>query len=75
MKKKLFAILLTLCMVLSMMPSMAFATSGTTGTTEHYYYSDDLNDTMIRDYSMGFSTIYGEQRDANGDIIDSKDCC
>ena len=57
-----------------MMPSMVFATSGTTGTTEHYYYSDDLNDTMIRDYSMRVSTIYGEQRYANDDIIATKNC-
>ena len=76
MRKKLFAILLTLCMVLTMMPSAVFATSGTTGnlsTRTEYDYSE-FEGTMIHDYSMGVSTIYGEQWGANDDIIATKNC-
>ena len=64
MKKKIFAMVLTLCMVLTMMPSMAWAEEQNDVPHTRYFYGLEDSEIMLPHNERGFAAqLYGEKYD------------
>ncbi len=78
MKKKVFALMLTLCMVLTMMPSMAWADSGEANTqnprVEKLYWIF-CSDNVVVENDIIKITENGKKTDAKGGLCGGRKIC